>query len=285
MLLAQNIVLMSGCHLVLGPQTIGPFRRSWFRRLALNLLRRAGMVCVRDSQSAICARELGFEGEVTQATDVALDLSFVRDGTQFKAAGRTRVGINVSGLLFNGGYTGRNMFGLKADYATVMRRLLEMFDRRRDCEIHLISHVQSDQLPVEDDRRAALVLSSDFPDSVVAPDFASPSDAKSYIAGMDFFVGARMHACIAAFSSGVPVLPMAYSRKFAGLFGSLGYPHWVDCTKDSEDEIIERVQRAFDGREELARDLAAARAEGGRRLDAYGEKAKGFLARTLEAMP
>ena len=38
-----------------------------------------------------------------------------------------------------------------------------------------------------------------------------------------------MHACIAAFSAGVPVVPMAYSRKFNGLFGTLGYKRVADC--------------------------------------------------------
>ena len=284
MLLAQNIVLMAGRKLGMGPQTIGPFRRSWVRRLALNLLRRASMVSVRDNQSAYCARAIGFSGEVTQATDVALDLPFVRQAIPASDSSKIRVGINVSGLLFNGGYTRRNMFGLKADYANVMQRILGEFSRRDDCEVHLISHVQSDHLPVEDDRRAALALASRYPDCVVAPKFASPSEAKGYIASMHFFAGARMHACIAAFSSDVPVIPMAYSRKFAGLFGSLGYPHWIDCTTDTEDEIVNNVKRAFDARAELSRDLRAARAEGGRRLEAYGEKARLFLASTLEQM-
>lgn len=284
MLWAQNIVLMAGRKLVLGPQTIGPFRRSWVRRLAVNLLRRASMVSVRDSQSEACARDIGFDGEVMQATDVALGLPYEKPARTKTKTDKIRVGINVSGLLFNGGYTRSNMFGLRADYAKVMHRVIGMFHDRNDCEVHLISHVQSEQMPVEDDRRAALSLASTYSDCVVSPPFVGPSDAKGYIASMDFFTGARMHACIAAFSSGVPVMPMAYSRKFAGLFGSLGYPHWIDCTTDTEDEIVERMLRAFEGRAELRHDLVAARSEGGRRLASYGEKARLCLADTLEQM-
>ena len=54
----------------------------------------------------------------------------------------------------------------------------------------------------EDDFAANAVLAEEFPKLVTAPRFATPSEAKSYIAGLDFFMGARMHACIAAFSSG-----------------------------------------------------------------------------------
>ena len=40
-----------------------------------------------------------------------------------------------------------------------------------------------------------------------------------------------MHACIGAFSAGVPVIPIAYSRKFIGLFGGvLEYPHVLPMT-------------------------------------------------------
>jgi colanic acid/amylovoran biosynthesis protein len=57
-------------------------------------------------------------------------------------------------------------------------------------------------MPVEDDHLVSMQLKSEFQDVVVAPRFDSPSAAKSYIAGMDYFCGSRMHACIAAFSSG-----------------------------------------------------------------------------------
>ena len=59
---------------------------------------------------------------------------------------------------------------------------------------------------------------------------------------MNFFVGARMHACIAAFSSGVPTVPMAYSRKFTGLFTeTLGYNCLCDMREQDEDLICENV--------------------------------------------
>ena len=282
MLLAQNIVLLAGKELVLGPQTIGPFHRRWVKRLALNLLRRSRLVTVRDAQSASCAREIGFEGELTEATDVALRLPCIQSGSIGQRTEQLKVGINVSGLLFNGGYTRQNMFGLRSDYAQVMRRVVGYFHDRGDCEVHLISHVRSERLLVEDDRTAAAKLAVEYPRCILAPDFDGPIDAKAYISGMDFFTGARMHACIAAFSSGVPVIPMAYSRKFAGLFGSLGYPHWVDCRVDSEDEILARITEAFQNREDLLNDLHTARKEGTRKLEHYGRKARLCLSDALE---
>jgi polysaccharide pyruvyl transferase WcaK-like protein len=54
-----------------------------------------------------------------------------------------------------------------------------------------------------------------------------------------------MHACIAAFSSGVPVVPMAYSRKFNGLFGTLGYNEIADCKKNSMDQVLAKIMSGF----------------------------------------
>ena len=37
-----------------------------------------------------------------------------------------------------------------------------------------------------------------------------------------FFLGSRMHSCIAALSQGIPCVGLAYSMKFGGVFASVG---------------------------------------------------------------
>ena len=69
---------------------------------------------------------------------------------------------------------------------------------------------------------------------------------------MDFFTGARMHACIAAISSGVPVIPMAYSRKFNGLFmDTLMYNCMIDLKTDDAEKIVDKFINALENRESL----------------------------------
>ena len=50
-----------------------------------------------------------------------------------------------------------------------------------------------------------------------------------------------MHATIAAFSSGVPVIPTAYSRKFVGLFNGVGYKNVVDLRELSTQQSVKRT--------------------------------------------
>ncbi|MFV2038145.1 MAG: polysaccharide pyruvyl transferase family protein, partial [Paracoccaceae bacterium] len=133
----------------------------------------------------------------------------------------------------------------------------------------LVGHVQSANQPIEDDQRVSATLAGEFDHVVLAPVFASPGAAKSYIAGMDFFIGARMHACIAAFSSGVPVVAMAYSRKFAGVFETLGYAHVADCKSDDSAAIMVRIRAGFERRAALAGEVGKAMKQVDARLDQY----------------
>lgn len=280
-MLAKATVHLAGKPLVLSPQTIGPFARGWARLLAFATLSRSAAIFARDEKSIDFLREAGFSGKVNLASDVALRLPYDPPAPR-QAEGPVKVGINVSGLLMNGGYTQSNMFGLKADYPALMRRLTARFAALPGVEVHLVAHVISDRFLVEDDYRASVALAEEIGGAVtVAPKFATPSEAKSYIAGLDFFMGARMHACIAAFSSGVPVVPMAYSRKFAGMFGALGYDHTVNCTSETAEAIEAKVQQSFEAREEIRQDLAAAFARGLERLEPYDAE----LARLIETSP
>lgn len=254
--------------LIVAPQTIGPFTKRWSKFLALISLRLSAVVATRDTMSTTALRDLGYRGEAIEATDVALRLPY--EPLIIRIGGPIRVGINVSGLLMAGGYTGKNELGITLDYPRLMRDLIKRF-QDIGCEVHLVPHVivREGRLVKEDDYRASTTLAAEFPGTILAPAFASPSDAKSYIAGMDFFMGARMHACIAAFSSGVPVIPMAYSRKFAGLFGSLGYGRTVDCTTETEDTVRKAILSGFDERKVLQAEISLALTKGVRRLSAY----------------
>lgn len=268
-----------GKPMILSPQTIGPFDTQYARPLARWAMNRSKLVVSRDAPTTAFLKEMKVRDElVLEATDVAMRLPY-DPPTLRDPGGKVKVGLNVSGLLMNGGYTQSNQFGLKSDHPALIRRIIGLFHGRDDVELHLVGHVQSKEIAVEDDHRANEALAKEFPGVIVSPFFTSPIEAKSYIAGLDFFMGARMHATIAAFSSGVPVVPMAYSRKFAGVFGTLGYDRIADCKHDSDDEIVARIQHGFENRDLLAEEIRAALVGVNARLDRYTEKVAAELAK------
>jgi polysaccharide pyruvyl transferase WcaK-like protein len=194
------------------------------------------------------------------------------------AGDRVQIGLNVSGLLMHGGYAGGNEYGLGYDYATLMHRLIEAMLSRGDCDVHLVPHVLAPHLPADDDGAAADRLKAQYPALHRHPDFTSASAAKSFISSLDFLVGARMHATIAAFSSDVPVLPVSYSRKFEGLFGALGYGWMVRQRGMDTDAALAHVLDALDRRAELAAAIAAAKPAITAGLDRYVEALAGQFA-------
>ena len=174
-------------------------------------------------------------------------------------------------MLFSEALSGRNRFGLSVDYARFTRDLIGALLARGDCEVHLIAHATSAGDPGDDDGHRADALAAEFPGAIRVPDFAGPSEAKSYISGLDLLVAGRMHACIGAFSSGTPVVPVAYSRKFSGLFGLLGYEAMIPVTGMTTDAATAFVLDAIERRDALAAAEQAGMARVAGLLDAYRE--------------
>lgn len=244
-----------GVPLLMSPQTIGPFSKQPQSALAAHAMRKAVAVVARDPQSFAAVRKMAPQARAIQSIDVAFRLPFERPPRA--ADGFTEIGANVSGLLFNGGYTGSNEFGLQVDYAELMRRFIAEMLKRPKTRVHLISHVTGNALPMDDDGRVADRLAAEFPGAIRVPNFPSPSAAKSCIAGLDFLVAGRMHACIAAYSSGVAVAPVAYSRKFSGLFeGVLGYGFGVPVSGMSTDQALAYLLDCVENRSRLEKAVA-----------------------------
>jgi polysaccharide pyruvyl transferase WcaK-like protein len=170
-----------------------------------------------------------------------------------RAAGdRPLVGLNVSGLLLMGGYTRRNMFELQLDYGALINRLVTHLIEDRHADVLLVPHVYGDH--AESDTVAARTVHARLQGRHTSRLFCAQGnydqhEIKHIIGRCDFFVGSRMHACIAALSQGIPAVGVAYSDKFAGVFDSVGAGAMVaDPRRLTVDETIAAISRAFDAR-------------------------------------
>lgn len=238
--LIKYVISKTKVPFILTPQTYGPFQHKSLEKLAGYAIKHATVVYARDEISGRYAEKISGR-QVRVTTDLAFALPFYRDEA---VKHRLRLGINVSGLLWQGGFTGGNQFGLLTDYRAYCKKLIE-YGMSQGYEIHMIPHVT---LPADVNRKVpdgdypvCKELVEEYRDVVLAPCFRSPYEAKNYIAGMDYFIGARMHATIGALSSGVRTIAFAYSRKFRGLYDDLGYPYYVDGTKLETKEAVART--------------------------------------------
>jgi len=267
--LPQVLVLWLGKPLILLPQTYGPFKSRASRSIARYILRRAECVYSRDQEGLKVVSDL--LGRSDPRVKFGYDMGFALEPsppagavqewlTRLKLRGQI-VGFNVSGLLYMGGYRRNNMFGLKDDYPSVVRAILDFLIGSQGCQVLLIPHVFGDEEDSESDvpacRRIMSELGETFKGALHYPEGNFDQHEIKWVIGQcDFFLGSRMHACIAALSQCVPAVGLAYSRKFAGVLESVGGGSRVlDLREMDQHQVLTSLDAALKDKESLRREL------------------------------
>lgn len=263
------IALLLGKRLVFLPQTYGPFYSAVSRAVARMLMGRAAALYARDPQSLALVRRMTGEGARRPEPHFCPDVAFALEPLRGDAvtitpplpepAGAPLVGLNVSGLLAIGGYSRANMFGLTADYNELIARLIEALLERTEAHLLIVPHVVDDSeesdLPVCRELWRAAAGRHAGRVHLLAGSYGA-HQAKEAIGRCDFFIGSRMHACIAALSQGVPALGIAYSEKFQGVFDAAGVGELaLDARRLGASEIVARAVAFFEGRANLRAQL------------------------------
>ncbi|SEI02278.1 MULTISPECIES: polysaccharide pyruvyl transferase family protein [unclassified Leifsonia] len=244
----------AGVAVVLGPQTIGPFRTATGRALARRSLRRSQLVMARDSESADAAGALGRPVDVL-TTDVVFALA--RPEVQ-----KSRdVVLNVSGLLWH-----PNPHVDSSRYRGTIHRLLDALaaDGR---EVTLLAHVLESDNPDSDiDAISELLTERKHRLETVVP--GGLDNVRRTVASANVVLGSRMHACLNALSTGTPAVPLPYSRKFGPLLADLGWTRSVDL-RTAADPVEEVLAQTADPR---------LTADAGRVLEVAGDRLEGAVA-------
>ena len=272
--------------LVLLPQTYGPFRRRLTKVLARRIISYATVVYSRDRKGLEDVRKLIGEGRSDDKIKFIPDVGFLLDPSRpageeieslekLKSGRKTLVGLNVSGLLSCISDSGDNVFKLRVNYPALIDSVVEFLMRQEDTLILLVPHVvplkksvamprgsvpkrgyreQSDSVACE---RLYNRFAGKHPGRVFTVRGHYNHNETKYIIGLcDFFIGSRMHACIAALSQGIPAVGVAYSGKFQGVFESVGVG---DCVADArcygDPEVMETISSAFQERQRIRETL------------------------------
>lgn len=254
------IVIGLNKKLLLGPQTYGPYKNKFCENIARYIFKHS-IIYSRDETSALLVEKLTNERPKV-VTDIAMMLPIDKDVIKVDKS-YTNIGINVSSLLYNGGYTCNNQFNLKLDYKEYIDRLIHYL-KNNNYSIYLIPHVISEKEDfnnVENDLKVCESISNKFGIKFDKDfyQYADPMQLKGVISQMDCFIGARMHSTIASYSSGVPTIPFAYSKKFKGLFGALDYCYTVDGRDLNTEEALKLTIKYINSLDEVKKDLIKSR--------------------------
>ncbi len=258
---------------ILLPQTYGPFKNSFIRMMAVYILAKASMIYSRDQEGAdyVCRLLPGSaaQGKVRVVPDVAFVLDSQKPekmdvGSLITSCTdkTTIVGLNISGLLYYGGYTNSNMFSLKEDYKQTIRLVVDYLLVKEEVTLLLIPHVFPSIGKVENDVAACLEIKQEYskryPERITMAQGVYDQCQIKYIIGLcNFFLGSRMHSCIAALSQGIPTVGLAYSKKFSGVFGSIGVDDLViDLRHEKGDAVLASIDRIYCEREMIIQRLS-----------------------------
>jgi colanic acid/amylovoran biosynthesis protein len=269
--LPDIIILLLRKRLILLPQTYGPYTSFLSQKIARYIFKRATCIISRDKEGAeVVKKIIGAESKginIHFCPDVAFLLDAARSGKTdiepplISNTDLPLIGLNVNGLLYNGGYTGGNMFGLKYEYKIFIHNLVKRLMMDTDAHILLIPHTFAPKGHVESDPDACREIFGSIEDSYknrvhLVMGEHDQFAIKGIIGLCDFFIGSRMHACIAALSQGIPTVGVAYSRKFAGVFESVGFGSMVsDARSVDMQTAIEDICMLFQNREQLTTTL------------------------------
>jgi colanic acid/amylovoran biosynthesis protein len=277
MALTKRMAIEAGVPLILLPQTLGPWRDQASRRKASDILRGARAVWVRDAQSYDMLGDLlgaDFDPAIhRQGVDMAVSLPARKPKMplpgpidRWLAPGRDApvAGLNVSGLLALDADRAQATFGLSDRHdrqiAAIARAVLMAVPELR---LVLVPHVHRPVGAAESDLAAAQALARElaetFPERVAVLDQPLGAlELKWVLSQLDWFAGARMHATIGAFSSGVPTLGLGYSDKQAGVFAACGIGEdAVDLRRHETHVLAGMAAMSVLARDEIRADLAA----------------------------
>jgi polysaccharide pyruvyl transferase WcaK-like protein len=254
--LPRVTILLLHKRIIFLPQTYGPYKSLPARIAARVLLKGSPCILARDFKGAETVRGL-FRNGSHPGVQFCPDVAFVLDSRvpeklsidpEIKPSpGRLLVGFNINALLFHGGYSRKNMFDLAFSYREFVDSFIRSVLKMPEVELLLIPHNFGVHGSINNDldvcRKVFGSMSSEFPEKLHTVTMEYDQHGIKGIIGLcDFFIGSRMHSCIAAISSGVPTIGLAYSRKFIGVFESIGLTdNVIDARAVSLEQTVEKT--------------------------------------------
>lgn len=218
-----EMALARGKPVALWGASVGPFSRmpAVERHMAAHL-RRLAFVSVRESRSVAYLAGIGVRDNVVPVVDTAflMQPQFVDVSSFWPAAsGAGTVGLNISWLIEHV----RRSRGLTADVVQEASEFVRRVMMETDLAVLLLPHVaplDGAELNSDDmvNKRIFERIPLDYRHRIgyVPPGF-NAAQLKFVVSQCRFLLAARTHATIAAFSTGVPTISIAYSVKAEGI--------------------------------------------------------------------
>ena len=251
---------------VLYPQSMGHFKSKFSRFLVKFAFNRASSITAREEITKNNLQEIGVNKSLIHLT---ADIAFI-----LQPASRERVeeiflkesitkddgvliGMNINQLV---NYKSKNS-KVKCDYIDLMAQVADYLITNLNATVIFIPHsiyqkeIMDSKRNIEDDviavNEAFAKVKNKHKVAVITTNYTS-EELKGIIAQCDLFIGARMHANIAATSMCVPTIAIAYSSKAPGIMKMVGLEKYVcDFRTMTFEELISKIEDMLSNREKI----------------------------------
>lgn len=249
-------ILMRKPTIILG-ETIGPFATQAGERLAKTILKNVDVIVTREKLSIKNLNKLEiFKPKIFTLPDIVFvlqpsnkeKLQFLLRSENLEKLKKPVIGISISALIARYAFTGVPEDQKVSHLITAMANIIEYCKEKfgvffvfiphvigKDNDDRIISRQIVDRL---EDRNGTYVIQGEY----------SHEDYRAFLAEYaELFIGARMHANIAAVSVGVPTLALAYSQKTHGIIGEmLGLSDFIVDVRqvcDGDELLVEMISK------------------------------------------
>ncbi len=244
---------------VIYSQSVGPF--TYTKPIAKNLLNNVDLITLRGKVSYDYLQEIGIDKPPIYLT---ADLAFLMDPASKdrtdeilydieKIKGNSFIGISVSNWI-------SKYYGSYEKFVDLMANIVDYMIEKLDITVIFIPHVTG---PKEefDDR----IIGEDVYNIIKHKDKVilirndyTPQEMKGIISRCSLFIGARMHACIGALSTGVPTINISYHHKSNDIMTMFGLEKNVLRAQDVNIENLKKtIDETWSRKEEIKSRLAS----------------------------
>lgn len=251
--------------IVIYAQSIGPFNTKLTKSLSKFCLNRVNLLIVRDEITKNYLCEIGVANTIHLTADPAFLLGpspceivqKILLKENIKTHDRPMIGISASQHIYE-------LVPKKPEannlYLKLMVQTVGHVVNKLNAHVIFVPHVTNDDRPIDDRFVAKKIyeMSKNKDKIRLINNEYSAEELKGIIGKCDLFIGARMHANIAATSMCVPTLAIAYSHKSCGIMRMLGMEKYVlDFGTMTLEEITSKIDDLWINRERIRMELAS----------------------------
>jgi len=248
--------------LVFYGESIGPFTTLIGKYLARYMLRRAKLIMVREEISRDILQKLGIRailtGEPAFALESLLNAEMEKQISDFRGTGKL-VGISLAqqAILISSRQSNSKKQKNLNSYIDTMTQTVNYLIEEKGAKVVLVPHVcgpgiaddriiQSKVLAKIKNKEKVLNITEDY----------EAEELKGIIGRCWMFIGTRMHANVAALSSGVPTIAIRCEHKAQGIMRQAGLERYVvDIYAMNFGEMVSKIDEIWAKREQISQEL------------------------------